>query len=307
MRDIVRRMPGLQVDIHDVSKVGNITWSMLVQYDAVFLQRPYVTVKMMQFIKDLNIPIWIDYDDNLFQIPESNNRAFDTFMDQNVQDNLVEIAGLADVITVSTSALKTMYDTGNDDVRVIPNAIPFDIIGDPVSKPLNRSILWRGGDSHRLDLRIHEVAMYELMEKYGDWQFVYAGFNPYQFTAKNKKYRKPEDPILYFKWIREYAPQAAWIPLHDSFFNRCKSNIAALEGTIAGAVCLVPDWEEWQMPGTLRYKTPDEFREKAEIILNEKVNFKKYRSTALDYIRSNYDLHKVNEKRIELIKELVKW
>jgi hypothetical protein len=308
MRDIVRRVPNLTVDIHDVSKIGSMTWSLLAQYDAVFLQRPYTSVPLMNYLRDLKIPIWVDYDDNLFQIPECNNRAFDSFMDETVQKNMVKIGKMATVITVSTGALKEMYDKLNNDVRVIPNALPFEFLGNPAENHKHKTMFWRGGDSHRLDLRLHELEMAGLMEKYKEWEFVFAGFNPYQFASqqfKNKKYRKPEDPLLYFKWLREYAPQAMWVPLHDSFFNRCKSNIAALEGTYSGAVCLVPDWPEWQIPGTLKYKTQEEFAEKAEIILKEQFSVAKYRGQAMEYIRENYDLAKVNQARVDLVNELL--
>ena len=96
-----------------------------------------------------------------------------------------------------------------------------------------------------------------------------------------------------------------WVPLHDSYFNRCKSNIAALEGTYAGAVCLVPDWPEWQIPGTLKYKTQEEFAEKAEIILKEQFSVAKYRGQAMEYIRENHDLAKVNQARVDLVNELL--
>lgn len=307
MRDIVRQIPDLIVDIHDVSKIGKMTWSLLSQYDAVFLQRPYMLTELFTYLKEMNIPIWVDYDDNLFQVPDANHRAFDLFMDEKIQKNLVEIAKKADVITVSTQALKTMYETACKDVRVIPNCLPVEFIGSEAQLGKRKSMLWRGGDSHRLDIDVYEYEIGEAMDKYKEWDFAFAGFNPYRIMKPNKKYRKPEDVILYMKWIREYNPIGMWVPLLDNYFNRCKSNIAALEGTFAGAVCLVPDWEEWQIPGTLKYKTPEEFGEKAQMILNGQVNAKKYRAMALEYIRDNYDLNRVNKLRVELVKELLEW
>ena len=35
------------------------------------------------------------------------------------------------------------------------------------------------------------------------------------------------------------------MPLEDNAFNRAKSDIAALEASVFGAVPIVPDWAEW--------------------------------------------------------------
>lgn len=305
-RDMMRKMPGLTIDTHDISKIGNLTWSTLTQYDIVFQQRPYASLPLTKFLKDLHIPVWIDYDDNLFEIPQANNRAFDTFSDEKVHQNLAEIAKLADVITVSTAALKTLYGPLNKNVRVVPNALLFDFIGEPAQGTTQKTVLWRGGDSHRMDLRVHEIQILQAQDKYKDWNFVYAGYNPWEFYLPNKKYRKPEDPVLYFKWLKEYRPRVMQVPLYNDFFNHCKSNIAALEGTFSGAVCLVPDWEEWNViPGTIKYKDPQDYGEKLDFLLRDQISYNKFRNQALDYIREYYDLKHVNRLRVEVVNELM--
>ena len=45
---------------------------------------------------------------------------------------------------VSTAALKKTYDHLNADVRVIPNALPFDYLGKPHDGPTKNAVLWRG-------------------------------------------------------------------------------------------------------------------------------------------------------------------
>lgn len=305
-RDLQRKLPGLQVDLHDFGKLPNITWSLLCQYDIVFLQRPWNQLGMAKFLKEMGIPVWIDYDDNLFTIPQANQRAFDAFMtDEGVQTQMVELGKIADVVTVSTIALKKVYDHLNQDVRVIPNALPFDLIGNPQDGPTKQALLWRGGDSHRMDLRVHEAGILQNMDKYQEWEFVFAGYNPWQFVAKNKKYVKPQDPILYFSWLKNFGPRAMQVPLVNDLFNHCKSNIAALEGTFAGAVCLVPDWDEWQIPGTIRYTSCEDYGEKLDQLLKGGFSYNKYRGQALDYIRENYDLAKVNTHRANLVEELM--
>lgn len=305
LRNLQQKMSSLRYDIFDIGKIPSITWSFLCQYDGVFFQRPFQNVEILRFVKDMHIPIWVDYDDNLFEIPQANNRAFDVYVDEKVQNNLVEIAKLADIVSVSTKALKTFYDGMNADVRIIPNALNFDLLGEPSTAKTQKYVMWRGGDSHRMDIRVFESEIMERQSKYNEWTWIYAGFNPWELYTKNKRYIKAQDPILYFKWLKATSPSILQVPLHDIFFNRCKSNIAALEGTWAGAVCVVPDWEEWQIPGLVNYSSVEEFGTKLELALNEQFSFKKYRTMAMDYIRENYDLDKVNNLRVQLLKDLL--
>ena len=50
----------------------------------------------------------------------------------------------------------------------------------------------------------------------------------------------------YFQNLRRLKPTYCFVPLYDDVFNRCKSGIAWLEGTYAGAVCLASALPEFQ-------------------------------------------------------------
>ncbi len=305
-RNLENKMPGLRIDCHDFGKLAQMTWSLFSQYDIVFLQRPWNQIGLSKYLKEMRIPVWIDYDDNLFEIPQANSRAFDAYMtDPTIKNNLIELGKIADVVTVSTKALKSVYDYLNKDVRVINNALSFNLLGKPQEGKTSQSIMWRGGDSHRMDLRVYEAQILQNMNKYQEWDFVFAGYNPWQFVAKNKKYIKPQDPIIYFNWMKNFAPRAMQIPLANDFFNKCKSNIAALEGTFSGAVCLVPDWEEWQIPGTLKYKNAEEYGERLDHLLKGEFSYNKFRNMAMEYIMDKYNLDNTNNLRVQVINDLM--
>jgi len=226
-------------------------------------------------------------------------------MNKQIQDMMADIAKTADVITVSTHGLKQAYGQLNNDVRVIHNALNFESIGTEQQGPTNKVMLWRGGDSHQEDFDTYKYVILHRQIEYTEWLWTYAGNDFYDAATPNSLYLPPKDPTHYFKWLKESANRAMQVPLTDSFFNHCKSNIAALEGTWGGAVCLVPDWEEWQIPGTLKYKTVAEYGEKLDVILKEQISFNKYRGQAMEYIREFYSLDKVNDLRVELLRELV--
>ena len=322
MKNLKMQMPDLDYDLHDLDKMQGLTWSLFTLYDAVFLQRPYKSLKLVTYLKDMGVPIWLDYDDNLFEIPAVNERAAKVYNDPVIRRELEEMAKLADIITVSTAGLKDVYDKFCKDVRVIPNALDFFYLGEAREKPDDKKvIIWRGGDSHRGDVYHYANKIFPAAVKHNDWLWLWSGFNFAERAAwyfcrdvvledlskafGNQKFEEPKDPTHYFRWLRNLGARAMHVPLSDSVFNRCKSNIAALEGTWSGAVCLVPDWEEWQIPGTLKYKDAAEFGEKLEAILLEQFSFNKYRGQALEYIKDVHNLTKVNGLRVQLIRDLI--
>jgi len=100
-------------------------------------------------------------------------------------------------------------------------------------------------------------------------------------------------------------PKVMQVPLADHIFNRCKSNIAAIEGIFAGAVCIVPDWSEWQIPGTLKYNNPKEYSEHLQNVCQGNIKIKQNNEIAWDYINEVFSLQKINKKRIEIIESLI--
>lgn len=302
--DLKRKM-NIQITSMDVKQLRDMNWSDLMLFDAVFMQRPYsaVNLQMAQYLKDINIPLWIDYDDNLFEIPRGN-RARDTFMNEKTHKQIAEICQLANIISVSTPKLGQYLSKFNTNIRVIPNALNTEIFNKKPQKT-NKTALWRGSDTHQIDIYPLQFEISDLQETFKDWDFLWFGWDPYYITpASNMKYLKPTDPILYVRQLERIAPKIMHVPLIDIHFNRCKSNIAYLEGTYAGAACLVPDWPEWNMPGTVKYSNPDEYIDKLKLMLTGNINFNRMNREAWEYITENLTLEKVNKQRVQLLEEL---
>ena len=297
----------LEITSMDFAQLKNMSWANLVLMDAVFMQRPYdsTAVQMAQYCRDLNIPVWVDYDDYLLEIPIDNQKAYNLFSEKKVQKNIIDTIQLANLVTVSTGALKTALEKLNNNIHVVPNAINTKIFNYRKTQKPNKTILWRGSDTHQLDIYMFAETIFNATQKYSDYNFTYFGFYPWFIPMeKNTKYIKPTDPVIYFRQLYSLAPKIMNVPLVDSLFNRCKSNIAYIEGTFAGAVCLVPEWPEWDLPGAVTYKSPEDYAEKLELLLNDKINIRKKVTQAWDYITNNLTLEIVNKKRVELLKNL---
>jgi hypothetical protein len=98
-------------------------------------------------------------------------------------------------------------------------------------------------------------------------------------------------------------PALIHVPLQDILFNRCKSDIAAIEGTFAGAACLVPEF--WDIPGTIKYNSQETYYEGMRSVLSGEVNIVEQNRISWEYIMDVKSISKVNELRVNLIKSLV--
>ena len=94
------------------------------------------------------------------------------------------------------------------------------------------------------------------------------------------------------------------IPLFDSSFNRSKSDIAFIEGSYFGAVCIIPAF--WgKIQGTLSYNSIDTYKEQLAKSINGTLDLETMRDEAWQYIKDNLLLSEVNILRFNLMKTLL--
>lgn len=287
-----------------------LNWSNLGMIDIAFMQRPFNDnhMQIAKIIKDNNIPLWVDYDDNLFQVPE-DNPAYDVYAPEGIRKNIATITAMADVVTVSTKALKRELSKLNQNIRVVPNALNMSMLKrqEIDYAQQNNIMFWRGSSTHQRDIYCFHQEIVELAEKYKRWKWVFLGYNPWFVTMPTSPnqtiYYKGIDVIDYHKTIPKMLPAMMHVPLHENKFNDCKSNIAALEGIYFGSTMIVPDWDEWQIPGCLRYKNPKDYYELIEAGFKNEVNFEQQNKTAWEYVSENFTLEKINALREEILKE----
>ncbi len=105
--------------------------------------------------------------------------------------------------------------------------------------------------------------------------------------------------------LSEAAPSAMIFPLHEHPFNRCKSNIAWLEATFAGAACIAPDWAEWRHPGVLNYTDEHSFSDQMNSVMRGDVDVEDLARTSWAYIQDNLTLEKVNKLRWQVVTSLL--
>ncbi len=206
--------------------------------DLLLLQRPMREGDrhMLKCAKRLCIPVVVDYDDDYTAIPAHNPRARQ-YMAPAMQELFKFFIREADVVTVSTPALKKKWSQLNKRVIVVPNGLDDRLFTPqpPVGKLRPRTVVWRGGDSHSDDLRAFAPALASAAQQVPTamWHFVGnpAGELAHELPHGSIVEHPFADVTTYFEALGRIAPHVLVVPLADTWFNRCKSNIALLEGT----------------------------------------------------------------------------
>lgn len=289
-------------------------WSVMDMCDAFFMQRPFTAEhKMVATIaKDSRLPLWVDYDDDLFSVP-SDNPAYGIYSNKDIQANVANIIAIADVVTVSTQKLKDKIAPLNRNIIVVPNAFAgsrIEINTVDYNLPKKKLVMWRGSQTHVRDVMSVGQQLIEVSNAHAEdcaWNFV--GANHWFVTDRMPKDKvivtQPMDPKKYFQYIQKTKPGIMIVPLHDSEFNRSKSNIAWIEGSYAGAASLCPDWDEWRRPGAITYTSAKDFGEKLDMMIKGEIDLVAQAKQSWQYIQDLLTLEKVNALRINALEGIL--
>lgn len=287
-------------------------WSTMALCDGIFMQRPYTNDQLgiIKMAKDNNKPVWVDYDDDLFNVPYSNP-AYGVYSREDVKLTIAKCISHADVVTVSTPFLKRQLQQGeaplNRNIYVIPNAFnDYLLLGRRTAPPKQRAplIMWRGSPTHHKDLSDYGAQIINLANSNPKWTFHFQGDKPwfiYEKLNDNSIFSPPIDPIQYFSAINQMKPQAMMVPLSDNVFNKSKSNIAWIEAVYAGAVAIAPDWEEWNRPGCITFNSPAEFETIVTELIEGRIAVNDLVHSGWEFIMENLRLSRVNELRAEVV------
>jgi hypothetical protein len=287
--------------------IETVSWQQLSNTDIVFIERPHdkTFLEACKIVKNFGIKVWVDFDDNLFCLPEWNP-AKDFYKSESTQACMIESMKLADIVTVATDAIKEAYIKYNKNIVVIPNAFNNYNFNLDYNLSNKNVILWRGSNTHRGDILPYLKKIWEIAKDKDKWQWHFIGNDLWWIVdyIRNHVTTKELDIIRYFNKIKSINPAIYIVPLDFNEFNLAKSNCGWLEATYAGAVTLAPDMPEWRRPGIINYRDKKEFELLLiELMDNPKLRKQNYKKS-FDFIKSNLLLSTVNKKREEVIKSL---
>lgn len=297
----------------NISIINGINWPVVKMHDVVFMQRPSRAgdLQIATMAKENHKPLWIDYDDNLFNIP-TDNPTYPVYCNIQTRDRITTLLQMADVVTVSTPFIATIYQTLNRNIKIIPNAIDDVLIQNHQPKlsyeNRKKTIMWRGSKTHDRDLMSVAHQIIQFSKEHEDFEWTFVGANPWFITdnVKNAKVDYGRDIPGYFRFLKEQQPGYFICPLAHNDFNRSKSNIAWIEATFAGAPCLAPDLEEWKMPGCLNYNhlNPDDFKIGLEL-MTQNLDCNSMINQSWNYIKDHLTMKKTNLIRKQILESLL--
>jgi len=309
--------PFLSMRMHDwkitmARRDDEIDWSHIVENDVIFMQRPYLAEhrQVAEITVSLGRALWVDYDDHVLGIPFSNPACM-TYRNPDVINSIKKVLEIAHVITVSTYALKRELlkitpDRGN--IFVIPNAWN-DYIHKWNKKPfqLHKRIFWRGSATHNEDIEEHLEAIAAVHQRIPDWEWCFVGQPSFRIMNVLPQDKVTVVPTLhlvkYFNFMRVMEASLAIVPLANSVFNECKSNIAWQEATCAGAAVVAPQWDEWQMGGITHYGF-NHGKSFADACMEAVENLEMNYNLSWEVLSQERRLSKINAHRLRIMEAL---
>ena len=266
--------------------------------------------RIAELAVDMGKPVWFDMDDNVWAVRRSHpnyagirNPEFLKIVEWFVLNSTF--------ITVSTEELKKTIKqfelTGplGTTTEVVPNALDdYTMAFRKPSDSIVPTAHWRGGSSHQEDLRHFEKGLSDIAG-----MLYFHGFDPW-WMGVNESHVFPYIPdyYRYMAHLRFKNPRAVVVPLMDCPFNRCKSNIAALEAIWAGSIPIVPGaWEEWDIPGAFAYTTQFDIAEITKQVLHlSSEAYRKNINQLQAWVLENRVLSVVNQQRVKILERLVR-
>jgi hypothetical protein len=275
----------------DIIQTDKPTVSQLFQADILLMFRPSSenALRIVENAKRIGetsgLKIIADIDDDLWNIPQ-HHHAFSGF--SKAFDRMRAIYDMADIVWTSTEQLR--YSIGDLGRAVLmPNAVhPGELPDEPA--PYKGRACWRGSVGQVSDL-IEEKAVKQYLQEAGKYEnFIFWGYKPKYADGNNAHLVPYTDPISYFSSLRSLGANVFWKPLEVCKFNDAKSNIAWIEATLAGGVCVTnyAGSEGWEYARDTFTTDPDEIAHLWE------------QSRAA--VRRDYNLLTVNAKRMESLR-----
>lgn len=276
--------------------------------DVCFLHRPFggYGLKVIEAAKSHGVPLWVDHDDDILSIPTNSPHYEMVLIDKKYPS--VELSYKeSDILTCSGKImheeLKSKY--GRTDTVLIPTGLDDRLL--KFKKPFNgnKKISWRGSESHKNDLIAYRNEIRTVVERYGDHEWNFFGVDPFELDIRPKKcIAWPQMTIFkFYEMLSMVNSSVHFVVLEDIKFNRVKSNLAWLDATLCGSICIMPDFEENKIPGIIHYRSGHEFETSFGLIYEK--GFDEYmHKNSWDYIQDNLLQSKLNEKRKEIIRNL---
>jgi glycosyltransferase involved in cell wall biosynthesis len=206
-------------------------------------------------MREAGVRLVMDLDDDYFHLDPSNAVAYQLWSDPAMRQGLIDNIGISDVVTCCSESLAVVLRDFHHDVRVVPNGLPAQYLGQVRDyDPETLSVGWAGTSSTVHELR--EPGVVRALNRIADYRrpggmFVrLVGIDARMALACGLR----GDHLGALGWVENFGHylQAVsefdvWVaPYRDIPFNRAKFPTKFLEASILGIPLVASDIEPYR-------------------------------------------------------------
>lgn len=293
----------------------------------LFNRAPTMSINYVLKMRDkYKFKLIVDMDDHW--ILHFTHPAYHEWRRTKAADTLVRNIALADAVTVTNGRLAIACGIINDNVHVLPNALPFgyeQFNSFRVAGPLTRFI-YAGGSSHLYDLKeisglFKQLGQDSYFREFGS--VIMAGYNhTFGRGTVDSQWLKMEDviklckeylilkelPLLEYMNCYNYA-DVSLAPLQETTFNACKSNLKTIEAGCKKIPIIASNVEPYtqdrECHGLVLCNTVAEFHKAMRDLMRNKHMREDLGEQLYNYVLLKYDLSKINEERRQIFEHLI--
>lgn len=283
------------------------------EYDIVFYNRVSMFDDNWDYVRDkLKCKVILDMDDHWI-LPSNHINYYDyKHMEGRIENNI----RTADLVTVTNEILANAVRKLNENVLILPNAIPYGYhqFTDEKSEDERTRIFWAGGITHEGDLEILKNPIRRLIAHKNQIRMVLGGYTEtdevskwiwdkmkgYFTSAEKLEYRlhKGTTPDKYMSMYND--ADIMLIPLLESEWSACKSNLKVLEAASKGLPVICSNVRPYNLdtdaPILWVNSQPDWYKH-IKFLLNNKNAREDYGQKTKEWAARKYNFFEINDNR----------
>lgn len=190
-----------------------------------------------------------DVDDDILHVP--NTSPVRALLRSNPEIVGAQLLGISSCghLTVTTEALKRVYDSFNPDICVLPNMVRFESWRDVkpfrFGEPNDIVLGWAGSNTHKDALLKLEKPINTIIDRFPNVKFLVMGDEiPFELPA-SRHIVVPWGLYTFFQSVLA-GLDIVLAPLGETVFNLSKSNLRILEAASASKPVIASSWGEYE-------------------------------------------------------------
>jgi len=287
------------------------------KYDIVILNRMLANItpdQMVEWRKKYGFKLIVDNDD--YWELDLSHILYERYILNNVSQQIINWIKVADLCTCTHERLAEEIYKYNQNVEIIPNAIPYgeeQFVLDKKPSDLIR-LFWSGSGTHGKDL---EILRNPIKRINFPVRTIIAGYNETEkpiwdgMIAAFTNGLKLNPTIYNYNQVTEYMAaycdsDISLIPLVDTKFNSMKSNLKVLETASKKNPAIVSNVHPYKgFYPACHVNSQKDWYYWIKMLVNDRQAREYYGNALYDYCNKNFNLHEVNKQRFAIYSKLI--